>query len=95
MSYVVQLNVVLDDTGVAMLCDFGLAKDLDTAPTGFTTATSQTARTFRYAPPERYAGGERSPKGDVYSFGCLVYGSSTSLLFREHPLTSKRLAQRS
>lgn len=64
-------NVLVSDQGEAMLCDFGLSKLMEDAPSGFTTSFA-TGGTLRWIAPELLNGEVCSTKSDVYSFACLA-----------------------
>ncbi|PVG00588.1 kinase-like protein [Serendipita vermifera] len=67
-------NVLLDDNGHAMLCDFGLVRVIAEGETlGLTTTTEHTG-TDRYAAPEFVTSEETivpTAASDVYALGCL------------------------
>ncbi|KAG8893177.1 hypothetical protein FRB99_002158, partial [Tulasnella sp. 403] len=67
-----QCNVLINDDGDAMLCDFGISKLLEDAQSGFTTTDNQKG-TYRFMAPEQF--GEKpiyTTETDVYAFGCLA-----------------------
>ncbi|KAG8892457.1 hypothetical protein FRB99_002696, partial [Tulasnella sp. 403] len=64
-------NVLISDTGEAKLCDFGLSKVLDNAPSGL-TSSGLGAGTLRWMAPELLNGQKPTTQSDIYSFGCLV-----------------------
>ncbi|KAG8936920.1 hypothetical protein FRC02_010010 [Tulasnella sp. 418] len=66
-------NVLIAADGTASLCDFGLSKFIDDALhiTGFTT-TTRGGGTMRFLAPELLNDCPRSPKSDIWAFGCLV-----------------------
>ena len=69
-----QLNVLIDDGGKSVLCDFGLARVK-------ADATSRTARqdggaivgSRNWMAPERLRGGSLRKPSDIYSFGMTLY----------------------
>ncbi|XP_045829494.1 probable LRR receptor-like serine/threonine-protein kinase At3g47570 isoform X1 [Trifolium pratense] len=68
-------NVLLDDTLVAHLGDFGIAKLIHGAMENSSKAqviSSAIKGTIGYVPPEYGAGGQVSPHGDIYSYGILL-----------------------
>lgn len=69
-----QPNILISNSGQAMLSDFGIAKVLEETRTGLTTSNS-TALSIRFSSPEALEGGSRDLKSDVYSFACLVLGT--------------------
>lgn len=70
-------NILVDDTGAARLCDFGLVRLADwEGPAGMTTTSPYTG-TERYKAPELFISAEnRRPvatfEGDIYSLGCII-----------------------
>ncbi|KAG8893202.1 hypothetical protein FRB99_002140, partial [Tulasnella sp. 403] len=71
-------NVLINDDGEAMLCDFGLSKLLEDVPSGLTTTNGQKG-TLRYMAPEQF--GEKplyTTETDVYAFGCLAIGVASA-----------------
>jgi serine/threonine-protein kinase len=63
-------NVVLDETGRALLTDFGLAKS---SAYTILTEPGRIVGTLDYLAPELFRGEPASPLSDIYSLGCLVY----------------------
>lgn len=73
-----QENTLVDSAGNAMLCDFGLARMLEDAPSGLTTTGSPQFTLF-YASPELLNEGTRHTlKSDVWAWGCLFLGVGLS-----------------
>ncbi|KAG8897479.1 hypothetical protein FRC01_011324, partial [Tulasnella sp. 417] len=66
-------NVLVNPHHRAMLADFGLSKNLDTGPTGFTTGNDGRG-TVRFSSPEVLLDGAaaQSLANDIWSWGCLV-----------------------
>ncbi|MGE0556518.1 MAG: protein kinase, partial [Gemmatimonadales bacterium] len=82
-------NIVVTDTGIPKLLDFGIGKVL--APTewlspGVETRTEARRLTPDYAAPEQLAGGPTTTATDVYSLGVLLY----QLLTGRHPFPGRR-----
>jgi len=70
-------NVLVDENGVAKLCDFGLVRLVDWGGTAGMTTTSPYTGTARYKAPELFISAEnRHPvatfEGDIYSVGCIM-----------------------
>ncbi|KAF8341336.1 kinase-like domain-containing protein [Cantharellus anzutake] len=62
-------NILVDDNGRAVLCDFGLSQMLDNSASGFTS--SVIGGTTRYLAPELTRGDARTTASDMYSFACV------------------------
>lgn len=63
-------NVILDEKGTALLCDYGLAKGR-----AFTVLTrpGQVMGTLDYLAPELIRTGQAGTASDIYALGCLAY----------------------
>ena len=69
-----QLNILIDDSGKAVLCDFGLSRIK-------ADATSRTTRTDvggivgsrNWMAPELLLGGSLKKPSDIYAFGMTIY----------------------
>ncbi|MBR6691047.1 MAG: SUMF1/EgtB/PvdO family nonheme iron enzyme [Bacteroidaceae bacterium] len=73
-------NILLDDDGNAVLIDFGLSKQYDSA--GMQTSTTPVGISHGYAPMEQYRRGgvsEFSPTVDIYSLGATFYKLVTGI----------------
>ena len=64
-------NVLVTDTGVSKLADFGIAKA--TEETVDLTDTGAILGTVSYASPEQLSGEPLGPPSDLYSLGCVLY----------------------
>ena len=65
-------NILLDDKGNAILIDFGISKNYDSA--GHETTTTPVGMSDGYAPIEQYSNmAEFSPTSDVYALGATLY----------------------
>ncbi|KAG8894521.1 hypothetical protein FRB99_001202, partial [Tulasnella sp. 403] len=76
-------NVLIDNDGEAMICDFGLSKLLQDIPSGFTTSNGQKGTT-RWMAPEQF--GEKAvytTQSDIYAFGCLIIGTLLASAVRQ------------
>ena len=66
-----QPNVLVDNSGRAIITDFGLAtvtQNLDSIP----SASHQGGHTPRWAPPEVLGGGVCSKEADIFSYAMVV-----------------------
>ncbi|KAG8962470.1 hypothetical protein FRC03_004215 [Tulasnella sp. 419] len=66
-------NILIDDNGCALICDFGMSKFIDDALhiTGFTT-TAAGGGSARFLCPELLNDGEKTTMTDIWAFGCVV-----------------------
>jgi serine/threonine protein kinase len=71
-------NILVDDDGAVHLVDFGIAALMDAPPDELTAANTMVG-TLRYAAPERLAGGETSPRSDVWALGAVLYEMLTGV----------------
>jgi serine/threonine-protein kinase len=71
-------NILVDDDGAVHLVDFGIVALMD-APPDELTAASTMVGILRYAAPERLAGGEISPRSDVWALGAVLYEMLTGV----------------
>ncbi|KAF8337386.1 uncharacterized protein EI90DRAFT_2645256 [Cantharellus anzutake] len=60
--------VMMEATGVAKLCDFGLSSLLNDL--SIYGPSSSAAGTLRYVSPELFSGGKRNEASDIWAFGC-------------------------
>jgi len=76
-------NVMVDDTGRAVLLDFGVAAEL--------AGQAQTAGTPAYMSPEQAQGESPSPSADFYAVGVMLYEAITGQLphASDDPVTDK------
>lgn len=85
-------NVLLDESGNAILSDFGLAK-LSKATTAL-TAQGIIVGTWQYVSPEQWRGQEIDKRADIYSLGIMLYemltgnvpfqGETTEAIIQQH-----------
>src|SRR6478735_2152576 len=71
-------NILVDDDGAVHLVDFGIAALMDVPSDGL-TADSTMVGTLRYAAPERLAGGDVTPRSDVWALGAVLYEMLTGV----------------
>ena len=71
-------NILVDDDGAVHLVDFGIVALMDAPPDDLTAASTMVG-TLRYAAPERLAGGEISPRSDVWALGAVLYEMLTGV----------------
>jgi predicted Ser/Thr protein kinase len=62
-------NLILDETGVIKVLDFGVARVLH----GETVATQLVGGTLRYMSPEQLQGRELDLRSDIFSLGCSLF----------------------
>lgn len=65
-------NILLS-AGHARISDFGIARALGAASTGYATATGLAVGTPRYMSPEQAGAGEVDGRSDTYALGCVLY----------------------
>lgn len=72
-------NIIVDDTGIAHILDFGLAKRINRPAEVEITQVGSFAGTWYYASPEQVAadGREIDVRSDVYSLGVILYEALT------------------
>jgi serine/threonine protein kinase len=72
-----KLNILIDDAGKAVLCDFGLSRvkaDVDSRTTAMKIASIVGSR--NWMAPERFNGAPLREPCDVYAFGMVIYEAS-------------------
>lgn len=89
-------NILVDQSGVVKLLDFGIAKLLSEDDSGADqTRTGQRLLTPRYASPEQISGESLSVTSDVFSLGVVLYeliaGESPFQSVSDHGLADKVL----
>ena len=77
-------NILIENSGVAKLADFGLAKDVNSQDTDLTAAGSAMG-TPAYMSPEQCMGRPLDGRSDIYSLGVTAYLALTG----EKPFTGK------
>ncbi|WP_435837959.1 serine/threonine-protein kinase [Streptantibioticus parmotrematis] len=71
-------NIVRAADGTVKICDFGIARlGRDIGFTSQLTGTGVAMGTPHYMSPEQIAGAEVDHRGDLYSFGCVLYELAT------------------
>jgi serine/threonine-protein kinase len=78
-------NVVISDSGLAKLMDFGIAKEM--VARTMLTKPDEAVGTPAYMAPEQLTSGPISPATDLYAVGLMVYASLGRLPFEENDLT--------
>ncbi|KAG8910965.1 hypothetical protein FRC00_007248, partial [Tulasnella sp. 408] len=61
-------NILIDDNGHSLLCDFGLTKTVDSR----TSTAMRGAGTFRWQSPELWEDAPKTFESDVYAFGMTI-----------------------
>ncbi|KAG8921294.1 hypothetical protein FRC01_000322 [Tulasnella sp. 417] len=61
-------NILIDDNGSSLLCDFGLSRTTDSR----TSTSMKGAGTFRWQSPELWENRPKSFESDVYAFGMTI-----------------------
>ncbi|MDO4630918.1 MAG: Stk1 family PASTA domain-containing Ser/Thr kinase [Corynebacterium sp.] len=69
-------NVMITNTGVVKIMDFGIARALDDV-TSHMTQTSAVIGTAQYLSPEQARGKPVDGRSDIYALGCLMYDIMT------------------
>jgi serine/threonine protein kinase len=83
-------NILVTRQGIKLL-DFGLAKQAlslkeDTPTVTALSVEGQIAGTLQYMAPERLQGKDADARGDIFSFGCVLYEMlSGARAFGDHP----------
>jgi len=72
-------NVMLLESGVVKVLDFGIARLTDPELTLHMTATGLVQGTFGYLAPEQLEGAKGDPVSDIFSFGVVCYETLTGI----------------
>jgi serine/threonine-protein kinase len=70
-------NLILAPHGVVKICDFGVARLLDTSPTPNLTGPIAAMGSPSYMAPEQISGGAIGPRTDLYALGGTMYAMLT------------------
>ncbi|KAG8900065.1 hypothetical protein FRB99_006275, partial [Tulasnella sp. 403] len=74
-------KILVDDSGRAMLCGFGLARSTDALQTALATTGFNMNVTVRWGSPELFTPGvKKTTESDVWAFGCLCFEILTGLI---------------
>lgn len=73
-SHVIQANILIDNSGAAVLCDFGLSRvRADVTSRGGLQNTEGGGGTLHWMSPELLLGGGLRKSSDIYAFGMVIY----------------------
>jgi eukaryotic-like serine/threonine-protein kinase len=70
-------NLIVSPAGVVKICDFGVARLLDTAGHVDLTRSATVMGSPMYMAPEQISGGPVDPRTDLYALGCTMYAMLT------------------
>ncbi|KAG8908157.1 hypothetical protein FRB99_008700 [Tulasnella sp. 403] len=86
------LNVLIDVSGHALLCDFGLAQAADVSAVSTKSRSANDRGTIRYWSPERFEEDSHPTlKADIWAWGCLLLEIITGLPPYHHIMLEGRL----
>ncbi|KAG8896583.1 mitogen-activated protein kinase kinase kinase 9 [Tulasnella sp. 403] len=66
-------NVLINEKGCAVLCDYGLATAAQNATVPLTILDTDQVVSARYWSPEVVMGGPRDASADIWSYGCILF----------------------
>jgi serine/threonine protein kinase len=81
-----QSNVLIDENGIACLCDFGLSRKSTgqtVVPKVISNQEPPFAGTVKYMSPEQMELGITDKKSDIYSFGMTIYEARGDYLYAD------------
>ncbi len=70
-------NVMVTDEGLVKVLDFGIAKRLEQTRADDLTSTGMVVGTGPYIPPEQIRGKPSGRRGDIWTFGCVLFETLT------------------
>ena len=88
-----QLNVLIDDSANAVLCDFGLSRVKADVTSHSAKPNAGIMGTRNWMAPERLTGGSLKKPCDIYAFGMTLYEVSAVFIALQMSSQSQRFAR--